>query len=311
MILTNNFQPPSKLTTPVLFLVFNRPNQSRVVFESIRNAKPTKLFFASDGPRGNVVGEFDRVREVRELVNQVDWDCEVFTLFRDTNLGCKYAVSGAINWFFENVEEGIILEDDCLPSQSFFWYCQYMLEKYRVSDDIAVIGGTNFDIKIQGSYSFTNYPIIWGWASWANIWKNYDVEISSWPINRASILKSHTNIVNRRFWENTFDNLYNNKINTWDYQLAYLLQQNGLKCIIPKYNLISNIGFGIDATHTFETESFKSRLKTYEINFEYELHEILADQTVVDSYLEKFEFVKFSVLEIFIKRIKNKLKFYK
>ena len=120
----DNFVPPGSLITPVLFVIFNRPDTTQKVFNAIRQAKPKQLFVAADGPREGKEGEKEKCEQVREIIEQIDWDCEVKTLFRDKNLGCKIAVSSAIDWFFENVEEGIILEDDCLPSQSFFWYCQ-------------------------------------------------------------------------------------------------------------------------------------------------------------------------------------------
>ena len=311
MILTDNFHSHINLTTPVLFLVFNRPEQSKLVFESIRTARPSKLFFASDGPRRTIYGEEEKVMEIRELINEVDWDCEVFTLFRDNNLGCKYAVSGAISWFFDNVEEGIVLEDDCLPSQSFFWFCQIMLKRYRFSNEIAVVGGTNFDIEMRGSYAFTKYPMIWGWASWASVWQNYDVEISDWPVYRKQILNSHRNIRTRRFWQITFDNLYRKKVDTWDYQLGYLLQRDSKKCIVPKYNLISNIGFGRGATHTVDLNSHKSNLRTHEINFNFEFQRLSEDHIVVDTFLDKNEFFIYTSLEVTLIRIKNKLRLFK
>ena len=133
----SEFIPPHPLNTAVLFLVFNRPDTTRQVFEAIRKAKPPRLYVAADGPREDHPGEDEKVREIRDYVmNNIDWDCEIKTLFRDKNLGCKYAVSGAITWFFENEEMGIILEDDCLPSQSFFWYCEELLKKYKDIDTI-------------------------------------------------------------------------------------------------------------------------------------------------------------------------------
>ena len=157
-----------KLETPVLFLVFNRPDTTAQVFEAIRQAKPPRLYVASDGAREDKEGELEKVKQVREIVSQVDWNCEVKTLFRDKNLGCKIAVSSAIDWFFEQEEMGIILEDDCLPHPTFFRFCQELLERYRDDERIGMISGNNFQFGrkcTDYSYYFSMYSHIWGWAS--------------------------------------------------------------------------------------------------------------------------------------------------
>jgi len=179
------FSPPCPLHTPVLFLVYKRPDTTRQVFEAIRQAKPPRLYVAADGPKKNVPGEAEKVKQVREIIsNGVDWDCEVKTLFRDENLGCKYGPVEGINWFFKNEEEGIILEDDTLPSQSFFWFCQELLERYKDDTRIMVISGDNFQNGITRgtcSYYFSRYNHIWGWASWRRAWKYYSVDMKLWP----------------------------------------------------------------------------------------------------------------------------------
>lgn len=251
------------LKTPVLFLVFNRPDTTERVFEQIRIAKPTKLFIAADGPRDDKEGEIERCSKVREIVKKVDWDCEIKTLFREKNLGCKMAVSSAISWFFENVEEGIILEDDCLPNQSFFSFCSSLLVHYRDNSHIMHISGTNFQngkIRGQGTYYFSKYPLVWGWASWRRAWKLYDLEMN----NLELFLKSNSieNISHDKdeqaFWLNYFAIVHSGKINTWDIQWLFsILFRNGLS-IIPNKNLISNIGFGIEATHTIGESKFSN-----------------------------------------------------
>ena len=160
------FVPPHPLNTAVLFLIFNRLDTTKQVFEAIRQAKPPRLYIAADGARSSREGEAEKVQAVREyIIQNIDWECEVKTLFREQNLGCKYAVSGAIDWFFENEEMGIILEDDCLPSQSFFWFCEELLERYK--DDMRVwhIGGSNFQNGIKrgdGDYYFSKYNTFFG-----------------------------------------------------------------------------------------------------------------------------------------------------
>lgn len=251
--MTDTFTPPAPLNTAVLFLVFNRPDTTAQVFQAIRKAKPPRLYVAADGPRPGCPGEAEQVIKVREIATAVDWPCEVKTLFRDKNHGCKYAVSGSITWFFEHEEQGIILEDDCLPSQSFFWFCEQMLAKYRHNDSIALISG---DGRIANAANLTEgcvplpYPLIWGWASWAHKWSNYDVEMKSWPDNKVHILKNHKKY-NKDFWNDVFTRTFQNQIDTWDYQLAYMMQKNQSYCLMPPKNLIKNIGFNRhDATHT-------------------------------------------------------------
>ena len=244
-----------QLTTPVLFLIFNRPDTTKRVFEAVRKAKPPKLFVVADGPRPDRPGEWEKCQKVREIVTAVDWDCEVKTLFRDTNLGCKVGVSRAIDWFFQHVEEGIILEDDCLPTQSFFRFCQELLERYRYDERVMMISGNNFQFGRQcGSYSyyFTKYTHIWGWASWKRAWKFYDVNMNLWPeIKKKGLLKGLVNNPKEmNYWEQIFDRVHASKIDTWDYQWTFCCWvQNGLS-VLPKVNLVSNIGLGIESTHT-------------------------------------------------------------
>ena len=148
-----------KLTTPVAFIIFNRPDTTRIVFEEIKKAKPEKLLIIADGPRNNKPGEKERCAETRAIVENIDWECEVLRNYSDKNMGCKNRVASGLNWVFENVEEAIILEDDCLPDQSFFRYCQELLEKYRDDKRIMLIAGDNMlfeNNKQKYSYYFSN-----------------------------------------------------------------------------------------------------------------------------------------------------------
>jgi hypothetical protein len=265
------FIPPHPLKTAVLFLVFNRLDTTKQVFEAIRQAKPPRIYIAADGARVDKEGETEKVQAVRDYVMaNIDWECDVKTLFREQNLGCKYAVSGAITWFFDQEEQGIILEDDCLPSQSFFWYCEELLAKYKDDESVYLVSGDSrasesFDMKED--YGFCKYPMIWGWASWARAWKQYDPEIKDWPIqceNLTLSISAYKPTVN--FWTNTFDRMFQKEIDTWDYQFSYLLLKNKGKCIVPRVNLITNVGFGADATHTFSAESEAANRKRHEIN---------------------------------------------
>ena len=260
MNLHEKIKSKGQLNTPVLLLVFNRPDTTLQVFKAIRIAKPSKLYIAADGARKNVAGESKKVEEVRELItNNIDWKCEIHTLFRNRNLGCKYAVSTAIKWFFDNEEQGIILEDDCVPSQSFFWYCEELLDYYKLDESIYMISGDARgpeSINMTEDYSFCKYPLIWGWATWVRAWKNYDPEIKNWNYDEELVInKISKHKSTQRYWKKIFNSIYNKVIDTWDYQFTYLVAKNNGKCIVPRLNLITNIGFNQNATHTSNANS--------------------------------------------------------
>jgi len=297
-----------KLTTPILFLVFNRPDTTKKVFEEIRKAKPSKLFIAADGPRNPE--EKKKTDAVRQYVKEnIDWPCKVKTLFRNKNLGCKYAVSGAIDWFFENVEQGIILEDDCLPSSSFFRFCQELLKKYKNDKRIMQISGTNVGgvSKIEESYFFSKCFNAWGWATWRRAWKKYDVEMKDWKKVRfsKSFLKITTgeSLLNRfKSWR--LSNLtYLGNINTWDYQWGFACAINNGLCIVPKVNLITNMGFTETATHTGNYE--KSMILTKkELKFPLKENKIVLDSKAYKKAYSKF--FKKGLLKRIVKRVFNK-----
>jgi hypothetical protein len=256
------------LSTPVAFIIFNRPDTTDRVFQAIRQAQPQQLLVIADGPRVDRLGEAEKCAASRAIIDRVDWECEVLTNYSDTNLGCKRRVSSGIDWVFSQVEEAIILEDDCLPTPSFFQFCQTLLEKYRYDDRISMIGGTNYQqehSRTSYSYYFSKYAHIWGWATWRRAWENYDVDIQTWPeCKRDDLLRSaFHDAYEQKFWSDEFDQVHAGKIDTWDYQWVYTcLSQNRLS-IVPDHNLISNIGFGEDATHTFG-ESPWSNLPTHD-----------------------------------------------
>lgn len=245
-----------KLTTPVAFIIFNRPESTEKVFSEIAIAKPTKLFVIGDGPRTERFGEQEKVAAVREIIKRVDWDCEVITNFSSINLGCKKRVSSGINWLFEQVDEAIILEDDCLPDSTFFRFCQELLEYYRHDQRIGMISGDNFQYdnkRNNHSYYFSKYTHIWGWATWADRWtKTYDVNINNWPGIQTdnSLVDIVGNENEATYWKNIFEAVYNGDIDTWDYQWVLANMSEGRLNIMPAVNMISNIGFNEDATHT-------------------------------------------------------------
>ena len=309
MSIATQFTPPAPLQTAVLFLVFSRLDTTKQVFESIRKAKPPRLYIAADGPRENKDGEVEKVAQVRHFVTEnVDWDCEVKTLFRETNLGCKNAVSSAITWFFENEEQGIILEDDCLPSQSFFWYCEELLEKYKNNKDIYLVSGDARGPESFGmmeDYTFCKYPLIWGWASWSRVWKDYDVDIKDWPIKKQQVLANvSANKRTQRFWQTIFNKMFNKEIDTWDYQFTYLLLKNKGKSIVPRVNMISNIGFGAEATHTVEVDVDASNRKRFDLDIPLTHRVSEMTQLKVDDFFDKTIFTSPS----FFKRALNKIR---
>ncbi|MDJ1482171.1 nucleotide-diphospho-sugar transferase [Cytophagaceae bacterium YF14B1] len=241
--------------TPILFLVFNRPDLAQQVFECIRQIKPKELYIAADGPRENRDDDVLKCAQTREIIKQVDWECEVHTLFREKNLGCKKAVSSAINWFFENVEAGIILEDDTLPDLSFFTFCEKMLNRYRDDERVMMISGYNTSEKWKAelqSYHFSYFGGIWGWASWRRAWQYYDVNISSWgePENKQLLKEAYFSPEQFKSREAMYNDLYNGVIDTWDLQWTYCRLMNSGLSIIPSINLVKNIGFRSDGTHT-------------------------------------------------------------
>ena len=275
------------LKTPILFLIFNRPETTVRVFSVIRGARPEQLFIAADGWREDKPGEKEKCLEARQSVlSMIDWPCEVVTLFRDKNLGCRQAVSSAIGWFFSQVEQGIILEDDCLPHQDFFYFCEEMLERYRYDERIMLISGDNFQFgrrRGQASYYFSHFTYIWGWASWRRAWRDYDVDLVDWPeFKKQKKLKNilHSPI-QRYFWQRVFENIYQKKRDTWDHQVTYATLKHNRLCIVPNVNLVSNIGTNA-GTHISGPRTPLAHLPTMPIGELIHPRYVLADQTADD-----------------------------
>jgi hypothetical protein len=250
-----HFEPREPLRTAVLFLIFNRPDTTAPVFETIRKARPPRLYVAADGPRKGRPGEAEKVDEARQIASNVDWPCEVKTLFREENLGCKHAVSQAITWFFGQEEQGIILEDDTLPSQSFFWFCEALLDLYKQRSNVMHIGGykPNQVGRDAYSFSFTRATHIWGWATWRDRWSRYrvDPQIAAEDIDT---IRQFEYFLSRRKTKRRADilkRLLAGKIDTWDYQWNLAVRTQGGLGIRPCVSLVANIGHGrADATHT-------------------------------------------------------------
>lgn len=307
-ITTANFTPPHLLKTAVLFLVFNRPDTTKQVFEAIRKAKPPRLYVAADGPRADKPGEAEKVEQVRRIATQVDWDGEVKTLFRDKNLGCRKGVSTAIDWFFENEEEGIILEDDCLPSQSFFWFCEELLERYREDMRVMAVSGDNFQkgpARNEFSYYFSRFNHCWGWASWRRAWSYYEKDMQSWPYIRDNgymqdILLDKTAI---KYWSKIFETTYRNEIDSWAYRWTFSCwMQNGLT-ILPNVNLVSNIGFDEDSTHTTDKDNANSKIPVLNLSFPLKHPTWMIRDERADDYTRKTNFNQPNIFYRVIRRL--------
>lgn len=242
--------------TPILFLVFNRVDTTQRVFNRIKEIKPETLYVAADGPRKSKENESELCNKVRSIIDDgIDWDCQVHKLYRKENLGCGKAVSNSITWFFENVEDGIILEDDTLPDISFFHYCKELLVKYRTDSKVMMISGNNFRLngkQVSDSYNFTRYCHVWGWATWKRAWDLYDFQMADWPkLNKKGLLqKIFSDSIEIEYWEKIFDRMHSGLEDTWDYQWYYTCWKYNGVSIEPAENLVANIGFGNNATHT-------------------------------------------------------------
>jgi len=242
---------------PILFIVFNRPDTTAIVFEKIREIKPSRLFLAADGPREFREGEKERCEKVRKIITEgIDWNCDVQLKFSDINLGCGKAESSAMLWFFEAVGEGIVIEDDTLPDISFFHFCKELLEYYRNDERVKMIGGNNFQNGKQrsdGSYYFSKYTHSWGFASWYRAWTDYDFNLET--MNDTGMKSLISRKFNRKdeqeFWWKVYNNFRERKYDTWDFQFVFKMWENDGVCIIPNENLVTNLGFGKNATHTF------------------------------------------------------------
>ncbi|MDJ0537021.1 MAG: glycosyltransferase family 2 protein [Xenococcaceae cyanobacterium MO_207.B15] len=261
------------MKTPVALLIFNRPDTTEKVFEAIRQAKPPKLLVVADGPRSDRPDEAEKCEATRAIIDRVDWECEVLTNYSEVNKGCKLRVSSGLDWVFNNVEEAIILEDDCLAHPTFFRFCEELLDYYRNDTRIMHINGNNHGISgtIAGeSYHFSKLTSVWGWASWRRAWQYYDVKISFWTdlVNRKKFFQDHFKSRKEfKLRSKIWNNVYTGKIDTWDYQW-YLscICQSGL-AIMPNQNLISNIGFDLDATHTADKRNRFANLPTQTMQF--------------------------------------------
>lgn len=275
----------------VLLIVFNRLDTTKRVFESIRAAQPKKLYVAADGPRIEIPGEAQLCKDVREIVRDIDWDCELHTFFHEENLGCGVAPAKAISWFFDHVESGIILEDDCVPNDSFFHFCDVLLQRYKDDEGIMHISGNNFSFKRpigKESYFFNYFFTAWGWATWRRAWKKYDFNITFLDkfLSSGGLAKIATSKKQYKYWQAIFEEVRNGKRkDIWDYQWILCCWYYNAFAISPSVNLVTNIGFDQNATHTF-FESKVSYVKSCDL-LEIKHPEIVKRNTKLDKLINE------------------------
>ena len=257
---------------PVAFLIFNRPELTRKVFATIAQAKPSKLLVVADGPRADVPDDREKCSEARAIIGRIDWDCEVLTNYSPANMGCRARISTGLEWVFTNVEEAIILEDDCVPHPTFFRFCKELLTRYRDDQRVMMISGDNFQMgrnRTPYSYYFSRFFHCWGWATWRRAWRHYDIDMELWPSLRDGswLLYVLENKAQARTFLKNFEDVANGA-DTWDYQWVFsCMVRNGLS-IVPSRNLVTNVGFSEDRTSVryhplgnLPTEEFEFPLK--------------------------------------------------
>lgn len=239
---------------PILLLVFNRPKNIKKVIQILEKIKPSKIYISADGPRINKLNDKKFCNETKNLFKSLNWKCDVKKNYLKSNFGCREAVSKGISWFFKNEKYGIILEDDCLPNLDFFKYCEINLKKYYNNKKVGCITGNNFQkiMNVRETYYFSKYPHCWGWATWRKSWKVYKKNIDFWPTYKKSLmwLNHFNNDIEQKYWTKIFDKIYARKIDSWAYPWSLCLWKNDMLTITPRVNLVKNIGFGKEATHT-------------------------------------------------------------
>ena len=293
-----------KLKTPVIFIIFNRPDNTRRVFSEIAKARPKKLLVIADGARTNYPDDKEKCSATRDIIETVNWDCEVLTNYSKENMGCKNRVSSGLDWAFTKVEEAIILEDDCLPHPTFFQFCDELLEKYRNDNRISMISGDNFQFgkqQTKNSYYLSKYPHIWGWATWSRSWKDFDIDMKSWPALRKTNWLQNIlhNKISALYWRHIFNSVHKN--NSWAYPWTFSCWSHNTVSIIPTVNLISNIGFNTNASHTIKKDKY-SEMKTSPITFPLKHPHLISIDQTADNITEK-EMFSGSVLSRTIKKI--------
>lgn len=300
--------------TPVLFIIFNRPETVSAVFETIREARPRRLYIAADGPRPDVESDSVRCAQARSVADLVDWDCDLRLRFRDENLGPMHAQVDAINWFFESEEEGVILEDDCLPSVQFFSFCEELLAKYRNDERVFMISGNNFQpegFSCRDSYYFSIHTHVWGWATWKRVWDLYDQFLLTWPDfkERKGLERMNLPKGSEAYWRDIFESIYGGEYpRGWDYRFTYTCWKENCVSIIPRVNLVSNIGHGEDGTNCRDENSPFAALQVGRLDWPLKHPDVIVTNTRADDDTSARMFHKHSILERIANRLKPKMR---
>jgi hypothetical protein len=297
------------LNTAVAFIIFNRPELTRTVFAEIRKARPPKLFVIADGPREDYPDDVLLCHRSRAVIDEVDWPCEVFRNYSDTNLGCGTRPATGISWVFEHVEEAIILEDDCVPQATFFRYCEELLEHYRDDRRIMMISGDNFQFGRQrtaGSYYFSRFAHCTGWASWRRAWHHFDHDLKLLPhVNSGDWFEAVLpDRYERRYWLARFQQAAAHKREIWDYHWTFAIWSQSALTIIPEVNLITNIGYNEQGTHTKSDNDLFAMIPSYPMQFPLVHPEFMIRHHVADRFTTDIAFIhsKFHALKYLVRR---------
>lgn len=241
------------MSTAVAIFIYKRPENLEAIISVLKEFHPARILLIADGPKNK--SEALVVKNTREKIESlIDWPCQVYKNYSLVNMGLKERFKTGIDWVFNHCDKAIFIEDDCIPNYTFFEFCTELLEKYIDDKRVMTISGNNFEFgkgKSKDSYHFSQYPHVWGWATWKRAWADYDSDISDWPSLRNTpwLRIVLGGFIISKFWKYIFDRLYASKINTWDYQLAYASWKTGSLHIVPSINLVSNVGYGRESTN--------------------------------------------------------------
>ena len=304
------------MKTPVALIIFNRAEATAHTAEVIAQARPPKVFVFADGPRANHPEDAEKCAATRAVIDRLSWPCEVVKRYSDANLGCGVGPTTGLNWVFEQTDRAIILEDDCVAHPSFFGYCDELLEKFRDDERVMQIAGSNFQCGHQRgeySYFFSKFKICWGWATWRRAWRHMDMSVKLWPRLREStwLLELTGDSRVAQHWAEQFERAYQacGIVDYWDYQWLFATWvQNGL-CVMPNVNMISNIGFNEEATHTTWTESRWARLPLQQMMFPL-LHPpfVMRDREADEYFIQQVVAAELAAKETFLQRVQKKVR---
>ncbi len=300
----------SPLQVPIAFIIFNRPETTRRVFEQIARVRPIRLHIIADGPRPDVPEDNMRCRQARQFIQEINWECDLTCDISETNLGIKERISSGLNGLFSKVNKAIILEDDCLPNISFFYYCEQLLTRFENDPRVMMVSGTNFVGELNPipySYYYSNIPLIWGWATWASSWEQYDGAMRLWPEvrDRGLLAGLFPNPRHRQYWEKRLQWTYEGRLNTWDYCWILACWVNRALTTIPSGNLVGNIGFGNHATHTLGSHNPWMDMQTQEMAFPLKHPPYLFPDAAADKKTQEAVF-----REHLLAPVKKRLKFW-